>query len=105
MAKASSFSRFTRGVKHTVKAFASTKLSEERHVRRVDGDVGERAPIASHEEVQQLRASASKARGHGYAGLGRIVYGQFYRDERIFDFAKRLGIELTDLSAMFAPKA
>lgn len=28
------------------------------------------------------------------AGIVRIVYGEFYRDERIFDFAKRLGIEL-----------
>lgn len=52
---------------------AVVALEATGHVRRVDGDVGERAPIASHEEVQQLRASASKARGHGYAGLGRIV--------------------------------
>ena len=28
------------------------------------------------------------------AGLVRIVYGEFYRDQRIFDFAQRLGIEL-----------
>ncbi|MBW2523864.1 MAG: dCMP deaminase family protein [Deltaproteobacteria bacterium] len=28
------------------------------------------------------------------AGLGRIVFGEFYRDERIFEFAERLGIEL-----------
>ena len=28
------------------------------------------------------------------AGIQRIVYGEFYRDERIFEFAKRLGIEL-----------
>jgi dCMP deaminase len=28
------------------------------------------------------------------AGLVRIVYGEFYRDERIFEFAQRLGIEL-----------
>jgi dCMP deaminase len=28
------------------------------------------------------------------AGLSRIVYGEFYRDQRIFDFAQRLGIEL-----------
>ena len=28
------------------------------------------------------------------AGVVRIAYGEFYRDERIFDFAKRLGIEL-----------
>ena len=28
------------------------------------------------------------------AGLKKIYYGEFYRDERIFDVAKRLGIEL-----------
>ncbi|MCS6915360.1 MAG: cytidine/deoxycytidylate deaminase family protein [Myxococcales bacterium] len=32
------------------------------------------------------------------AGLVRIVYGEFYRDERIFDFAARLGIELLHLT-------
>ena len=30
-------------------------------------------------------------------GLRRIVYGEFYRDRRIFDVAKRLGIELHHL--------
>ena len=29
------------------------------------------------------------------AGLTRIVYGEFYRDQRIFEFAQKLGIELT----------
>ena len=29
------------------------------------------------------------------AGLSRIVYGEFYRDQRIFEFAQKLGIELT----------
>lgn len=31
------------------------------------------------------------------AGLKKIVFGEFYRDHRIFDFAKTLGIELTSL--------
>ena len=31
------------------------------------------------------------------AGLRRIVYGEFYRDERIFEFAQRLSIELEHL--------
>ena len=31
------------------------------------------------------------------AGLVRIVYGEFYRDERIFRFAQAAGIELTHL--------
>jgi dCMP deaminase len=31
------------------------------------------------------------------AGLVRIVFGEFYRDERIFELSKRLGIELVHL--------
>lgn len=31
------------------------------------------------------------------AGLTRIVFGEFYRDERIFDFSRDLGIELQHL--------
>jgi dCMP deaminase len=34
------------------------------------------------------------------AGLQRIVFGEFYRDDRIFDHAQKLGIELVDLSGM-----
>jgi len=29
-------------------------------------------------------------------GIKRIVFGEFYRDERIFQFADQLGIELVD---------
>ncbi len=32
------------------------------------------------------------------AGIKKIYYGEFYRDERIFDVAKKLGIELTHIS-------
>jgi dCMP deaminase len=31
------------------------------------------------------------------AGLSRIVFGEFYRDERIFDFSQQLGIALEHL--------
>lgn len=31
------------------------------------------------------------------AGIRRICYGEFYRDERIFDFARQLEVELVDL--------
>ena len=31
------------------------------------------------------------------AGVKRIVFGEFYRDPRIFEFAQRLSIELTQL--------
>jgi dCMP deaminase len=30
------------------------------------------------------------------AGIRRIVYGEFYRDERILDVARRLGVELVE---------
>jgi dCMP deaminase len=28
------------------------------------------------------------------AGIGRVVFGEFYRDERLFTFSEKLGIEL-----------
>jgi len=31
------------------------------------------------------------------AGIKKILYGEFYRDERIFDVAKKIGIELTHI--------
>jgi dCMP deaminase len=39
------------------------------------------------------------------AGLRRICYGEFYRDERIFQIAERIGLELhhIELTAEFAP--
>jgi dCMP deaminase len=33
------------------------------------------------------------------AGIMRIVFGEFYRDERIFRFATQIGIELSPLSS------
>lgn len=35
------------------------------------------------------------------AGIKRIVYGEFYRDERIFEAAETLKIELVDFSDKF----
>ena len=32
------------------------------------------------------------------AGIVRIVFGEFYRDPKIFDVAQKLGIELVDMS-------
>ena len=32
------------------------------------------------------------------AGIQRICYHEFYRDQRIFDFAAKLGIELTGMT-------
>jgi dCMP deaminase len=39
------------------------------------------------------------------AGIKRIVFGEFYRDERIFEISQKLGIELVDLSNANKPKA
>lgn len=33
------------------------------------------------------------------AGLGRVLFGEFYRDERIMTFAQEAGITLVDLGA------
>ena len=38
------------------------------------------------------------------SGLVRIVFGEFYRDQRIFEFSTRIGIELSDLSEYVAEK-
>ena len=32
------------------------------------------------------------------AGIGRVYYGEFYRDERSIEVAREIGIELVDLS-------
>ena len=34
------------------------------------------------------------------AGIVAIVYGEFYRDQRVFDFAKEAGIELRHVDVM-----
>jgi dCMP deaminase len=36
------------------------------------------------------------------AGMRRIFFGEFYRDERIFSVASQLGVELVDLSGILA---
>jgi dCMP deaminase len=36
------------------------------------------------------------------AGMRRICFGEFYRDERIFDVAGKLGVELIDLREVLA---
>jgi len=32
------------------------------------------------------------------SGIKRIIFGEFYRDEKIFEFAQEIGIELVDFS-------
>ena len=34
----------------------------------------------------------------GNAGIVKIVFGEFYRDQKIFEFSQHLGIELVDFS-------
>lgn len=33
------------------------------------------------------------------AGINRVLFGEFYRDERIIEFSREAGIELVDLSS------
>jgi len=33
------------------------------------------------------------------AGISRIVFGEFYRDPRVFEMSRAIGIELVDMSA------
>ncbi len=37
------------------------------------------------------------------SGIQRIVFGEFYRDPKIYEFATALGIELVDLSKATSP--
>lgn len=37
------------------------------------------------------------------AGLTRIVFGEFYRDERIYEFATELGLDLVHVALQEAP--
>lgn len=34
------------------------------------------------------------------AGIVRVVYGEFYRDDRVFEIAQQLGIEMVQLKAL-----
>ena len=38
------------------------------------------------------------------AGIVRIVFGEFYRDQKIFEVSQKLGIELVDYSKSVTPK-
>ncbi len=40
----------------------------------------------------------------GNAGITRIVFGEFYRDNKIFEFSQKLGIELVDLTSFTKPE-
>lgn len=37
------------------------------------------------------------------AGIRRVYFGEFYRDERSLEVARKIGIELVDLSALETP--
>jgi dCMP deaminase len=36
-------------------------------------------------------------------GITRIAFGEFYRDQRVYEYSERLGIELVDLRHVRAP--
>ena len=68
----------------TIHAEANAVIQAAKHGARIDGGT--------------IYVTASPCWGCfkmiANAGLVKIVYGEFYRDQRIFDFAQRLGIEL-----------
>lgn len=72
----------------TVHAEANAIVQAARHGMRIDG--------------ADIYVTASPCWGCfrliANAGLMRIVFGEFYRDQRIFEFSQRLGIELVDFS-------
>lgn len=72
----------------TVHAEANAIVQAARHGVRIDG--------------ASLYVTASPCWGCfrlvANAGLTRVYFGEFYRDQRIFEFATRLGIALVDMS-------
>jgi dCMP deaminase len=75
----------------TVHAEANAIVQAARHGVRIDG--------------ASIYVTASPCWGCfrliANAGISRIAFGEFYRDQRIFEVATRLGIELVDMSAVF----
>lgn len=72
----------------TVHAEANAIVQAARHGMRIDG--------------ADIYVTASPCWGCfrliANSGLMRIVFGEFYRDQRIFEFSQKLGIELVDFS-------
>jgi dCMP deaminase len=72
----------------TVHAEANAICQAARHGMRIDG--------------ADIYVTASPCWGCfrliANSGLMRIVFGEFYRDQRIFDFSQKVGIELVDFS-------
>ncbi len=72
----------------TVHAEANAIVQAARHGMRIDG--------------ADIYVTASPCWGCfrliANAGIMRIVFGEFYRDQRIFEFSQKLGIELVDFS-------
>jgi dCMP deaminase len=82
-------------------------LMEEGHcVRTVHAEANAIAQAARHGvriEGADIYVTASPCWGCfrllANAGIAKICFGEFYRDPRIFEFSKRLGIALVDMSA------
>ena len=76
----------------TVHAEANAIVAAARHGMRIDG--------------ADIYVTASPCWGCfrliANAGLMRIVFGEFYRDQKIFEFSQKLGIELVDFSKVQA---
>jgi deoxycytidylate deaminase len=52
--------------------------------------------VSSRSTCDRKFVGAVIVRANG--GIARVVFGEFYRDPKIFDVAQRLGIELVDMS-------
>jgi dCMP deaminase len=72
----------------TVHAEANAIVQAARHGMRIDGS--------------SIYVTASPCWGCfrliANGGIVRIVFGEFYRDAKIFEFSQKLGIELVDLT-------
>ena len=76
----------------TVHAEANAIVQAARHGMRIDGSA--------------IYVTASPCWGCfrliANAGIVKIVFGEFYRDPKIFDVSQRIGIKLVDFSKMTA---
>jgi len=100
---ATGYNGAVRGLEHCAEA---GHLMEDGHcVRTIHAEANAIIQAARHGtsiENSEIYITASPCwscfRMIANAGIRRIVFGEFYRDERSFNYAAKLGIELVDLT-------
>ena len=70
-----------------------------------DGTLAVKADVSKLADLDKFYAQVKAKFGKidalfANAGISRIGFGEFYRDQRIFEIATRLGIELVDMSSL-----